>query len=394
MKGTKQPANRLAYTYVAKSCYWRFRYKGLDAPLPGVPGDACFQEKYADLLARFLRQPPVVVDLARGTFDHALRKFYADAEFLSLAKSTQGNYLQFGKIVSRLLGDCLMEQTTVDMIGAVRSSVKIGYRRTIRCFISRLYVFASDRGYVTRGLNVAERLRPLKPKKGGHEPWSNDEIAKFFEYARGSVRTLIIIALCTGQRASDIEQMSWSQVLGDFVRVRQRKTGELLEIPLHPMLRRELDRLRSEGLVSGVIVRKPSGCPTGGKSFEYQMRKLVKAIPNMPRRTPHGARYATAAILQDAGCDVEEIVSIIGHRNYEMAIQYATKRKLALRAMAKMIRHAALADGHPKDQEDYSPTVSMPMASCSAGPARTVRLVRAGPIAPVPDLQRWTSDAA
>lgn len=347
MSSEKQPRVRPAYTYVAKRKYWRFRYKGFEAPLPGQPGEVVFEEKYAEFLARTIRPAPVSAAPIKGTFDYVLRKFYEDVEFRALSARTQANYYQFGKEVSKYLGDCSMELTTVEMLASVRNTMRIGYAEVIRRFISRLYVFAGDRRYVTPGLNVASCLRPIKRKKAGHEPWSDDEIALMLQHAKGSIRTLIIMALCTGQRPGDVEQMAWSQVLGDFIRVRQRKTGELLQIPMHPMLRAELDRLRAEGAVSGSIVRRKNGKPLGLQGFNYRLRTLIGKIPNMPKRTPHGGRYAAAAILEDAGCSVEEIASIIGHRTYEMAMMYLTKRKRADRAMAKMIHHAALSGVKP-----------------------------------------------
>ena len=138
--------------------------------------------------------------------------------------------------------------------------------------------------------------------------------------------------------------------------MRVRKTEEILQIPMHPMLRAELDGLRAEGPVSGPIVKRKNGKALGPQGFNYLLRTLIAKIPNMPKRTPHGGRYAAAAILEDAGCSVEEIASIIGHRTYEMAMMYLTKRKRADRAMAKMIHHAALSGGK---LADASPVRSM-----------------------------------
>lgn len=162
------------------------------------------------------------------------------------------------------------------------------------------------------------------------------------EHAAGAIRTLLILAICTGQRPGDVERMKWSQVIGDFVRVRQQKTKELVEIPIHPMLRAELERLRSEGPVAGVIVRKGNGRPIGDGGFRYRMKTLINNIPNMPWRTPHGSRYAAAALLRDAGCDIDQICSIVGHRTYIMALKYFKRRKLAMEAMAAMVRYAAI----------------------------------------------------
>jgi len=337
------PAGRPAYTYVVKGKYWRFRYKGDNFALPGKPGEPKFEDKYDEFVALVVKPVTLASRPGRGTFDWVMAKFFADAEFRALATRTQSNYHAFGKHVSKYLGDCMMGITTVEMLGEVRNAMTLGYADVLRRFVSRLYVFASDRGYVLAGLNPARCLRSIKRKsKKGHEPWSIEEINLMLKHAEGAIRTLIIIALCTGQRPGDVERMEWSQILDDMVRVRQQKTGELMTIPAHPLLRAELARLRSEGPVEGVIVRKESGGPIGDNGFGYRLKKLVRSIPNMPWRTPHGSRYATAGLLRDAGCDVDQICSIIGHRTYEMAVKYFSRRKLAIEAMGRLVMHGAL----------------------------------------------------
>ncbi len=291
MSRIEQPANRLAYTYVAKGKYWRFRYKWLDAPLPGNPGDPTFEEKYAEFLALTIKPAPVAPNPAKGTFDFVMGKFYQDVEFRALSTRTQANYLQFGKEVSKYLGDCMMQLTTVEMLAEVRNTMKIGYVEVIRLFISRLYVFAGDRGYVLQGLNPALRLRRIKSKGVGHEPWSHEEIALMLEHATGAIRTLIIIALCTGQRPGDVERMTWSQVLGNFVRVRQRKTNELLTIPMHPMLRAELDMLRAQGAVSEARLQGHPRWPVLSAAAGLVHRRAARGTGEADARRCRGAAW-------------------------------------------------------------------------------------------------------
>lgn len=351
-----QPVFRPAYTYIAKKKYWRFRYKNFEAPLPGNPGDADFEAKYVELFALVVKPVTLPSKPLVGTFDDVMGRFFVDAEFRALAERTQEGYIFTGRQVSRYLGDCMMQLTTVEMLAAVRNDMKISYGERVRSFISRLYTFAGKREWIEHGLNPARVLGPLRRQPAGHPAWSPDEIVLMFEHATGAIRTLLIIALCTGQRPMDVERMQWSQVIGEFVRVRQHKTGEWVDIPIHPLLRAELDRLRAQGPVEGAIVRKRNGKPIGDKGFRYRMKMLVRSIPNMPWRTPHGSRYATAAFLRDAGCDIDEICSIIGHRTYIMAVKYFKRRKTAMDAMAKMVRYAVIP-------QMAVPTLSLPTLS-------------------------------
>ncbi|GAA0671777.1 integrase [Sphingomonas insulae] len=335
------------YTYIARGTYWRFRYRDFQTSLPGQPGEPEFLEKYQRLLTQIIPPERVRVENAHGSFSFVLEKFFADVEFRALAHKTQEGYRGLARKVEPLLGDCDMTATTSEMIAEVRNTVPIGSSNGLRAFISRLYNFASKRGYVEKGVNRARELDRVKIVSDGHVPWSDDEIVLLLKHAKGAIRTLLILGLCTGQRAGDIERTQWSQVLGDSIRVRQGKTRELLDIPLHPMLRAELDYLRAQGPVSGAIVRNHVGNPVGRKSYNRRLTKLIASIPNFPHRTPHGGRYATAAMLEDAGCTVQGIMAIIGHRTYQQAIAYLIKRKEAGHAMARLVEHAAAMNAEP-----------------------------------------------
>ncbi len=390
--GSPRKPGRPAYTYVVRKKYWRFRYRGFEAPLPDAPGDPAFEQKYAELLALVVRLHPDTVNPAHGTFDWVLRKFYKDQEFRSLSESTQRHYMQLGKAVSKYLGDFSMQLTTVKMLAEVRNDMKLGYAEVMRRFISRLYRFAGDREWVVDDYNPARRLRSIKRKRAGHEPWSDDEIRLLLEHATGPIRTLILLALCTGQRPGDVERMTWSQVLGDQVRVRQRKTNVMRVIPMHPVLRQELDRLRSEGPVAGVIVRKSSGRPLGIGGFGHLLKKLIASIPNMPHRTPHGSRYATAAILQECGCSVAQIMAIIGHTTFAMAVKYLTSRDLAMEAMGRVIDHAALPIARSNDAR--CDLIVVPPMHVLPPPPRIGRVSLARPRVGLVSLARSGGDAA
>lgn len=340
MKLSRKVAEKPKYTYIIKDKYWRFRYQKLDCPLPGVPGSKEFKEKYAQLVALAVKPEPPVRFIPKGTFGWVIDMYFRDVEFRSLADSTKRSYRCMAKIIDPVLGDCDMVATTTAMVAAVRNSVSIEMGNSVRAFISRLYGFAASRGWIDSSINRARDLKKIKSKSEGFVPWSDDELALMLQYAEGQTRTLIILAICTAQRACDLTSMKWSQVLGNDIRVRQRKTNLLIDIPMHPMLKDELDRLRSTGPVSGRIVKHDDGSLIGKKGFNRRLTGLIRTIPNMPHRTPHGARYAAAAMMEEAGCTVYEIQAILGHSTYQQAIHYINKRKNGRAAMDKLVAHS------------------------------------------------------
>ncbi|MGY2735589.1 hypothetical protein [Sphingomonas sp. UYP23] len=49
MKESRLSGRKPVYTYVTASGGWRFRRNGFDVALPGIPGETCFEVKYAKL---------------------------------------------------------------------------------------------------------------------------------------------------------------------------------------------------------------------------------------------------------------------------------------------------------------------------------------------------------
>lgn len=128
--------------------------------------------------------------------------------------------------------------------------------------------------------------------------------------------------------------MTWQQFQGDVIRVRQSKTTALLDIACHAALRRHLDKLPRKGVVICTTAEGKAFTPNG---LSGAVRRRVEALPDMPNnRSMHGLRYAAGSRMEEAGCTVAEIESVLGHQTFKMALKYASQRLRAAAAMAKM----------------------------------------------------------
>jgi len=146
--------------------------------------------------------------------------------------------------------------------------------------------------------------------------------------------TPVLLALYTGQRREDLVTMKWSDYHDGVIRVRQNKTGEPLDLPCHPKLRAHLDGKRTG--FGGMIIRSAGGRPMNASALSAALGRAVVAIDEMPHRSWHGLRYLAAGKLEEAGCSVVEITSVIGHRTYQMAMQYISQRKAAAAAIGRL----------------------------------------------------------
>src|SRR3546814_4733905 len=112
-------------------------------------------------------------------------------------------------------------------------------------------------------------------------------------------------------------------------------------IPCHKDLRAHLEGLSAR---FGPIIRAADGKTLNANALSSAMNRAVAAIDNMPHRTLHGLRYASAGRMEEAGCSVVEITSIIRHRTYQMALKYMRQRKDAEAALARLERTAGRSE--------------------------------------------------
>lgn len=326
--------------------YWRFRRDGIDTPLPGQPGDAAFHERYAELMGQAEARAKTAADKEadRHSFEYLCRRYLASVEFSALASKTQDDYRR--TIEDRLLPVLGLER--YDCID--RASVKIVRDDVARKFsprtahkvkqmVSRLYSWAEEEDLLpSTFVNPATGIRKIKAKAKPIEVWSTEEIRLFLAHCQPWLKTVVLLALYTGQRREDLVTMDWTAIQGGTVRVRQNKTGEPLTIPCHPELAKHLKKVRTQ--FGGTVIRDRKGKPMTADALSYEIHQAVRKIDGMPHRSLHGLRYAAAAMLEEAGCSVIEITSIIGHRTYQMAIKYARQRRDAEAAMRRVEERA------------------------------------------------------
>lgn len=334
------PRQTLKYTYLAKRKYWRFRHPLVgDVPLPGAMGDVAFHAKYAELLAKVKAGPKAAP--ARSTFAWLIAEYRRSAEFSQLKPSTQASYEFSLVIIEKELGDQPYALTTRKMLKVVRDGYSATPRKAdkLKSMMSRLYSWADEEELVPEGINPAAGLKKLRKKPEPYVPWSDEEIDLFLREAPDHVITPVMIALYTGQRASDVISATWTQFKGATIRVRQEKTGEMLDIPCHPALRTHLEEVRARARKGVVMATSIEHRAYSRSALSQSLARAVKAIEAMPHRTMHGLRYAAAARLEEAGCTVSEIAAILGHRTYQMAMKYIAQRKAAQRAIEKLEAH-------------------------------------------------------
>lgn len=357
MRSLTKPMADLPYTYCSSKKlkagwrdYWRFRRDGIDAPLRGDPHtDIAAMRRYADLMEAAEGRAKQAEGPARHSFEWLAEQYLDSAEFKQLKDATQADYRKV--IDNRLvpaLGPERFDCITRGAIKAVRDAVLADglTARTankVKQVASLLYSWADDEELLPTGFaNPGMKLKKLKGASKPIEIWSAEEVALFLSKCEPHMKTAVMLALYTGQRAADLVAMEWKDYLPGadraMIRVRQNKTGEPLDIPCHSELHKHLDSIKTR--FGGPILRAQDNSPTNANALASAMYRAVRSVDGMPARSLHGLRYAAAGNLEAAGCTVVQISSIVGHRTYQMAMKYASQRREAEAALARLERSA------------------------------------------------------
>jgi len=118
------------------------------------------------------------------------------------------------------------------------------------------------------------------------------------------VKKAFVFSLYTGFRWVDVKPLKWENIKANgIVNITQSKTGEILDLPLHPVALKILGE-RKDGLVfklptaDGANKLLAKWCDDAG---------LGKHI------TWHCARHSFSVLLQDKGTDIATVAGMLGH---------------------------------------------------------------------------------
>ena len=139
---------------------------------------------------------------------------------------------------------------------------------------------------------------------------------KVLEIAPRHVRHAIMLALYTGQRRSDLIKMRWDNYDGTYIHIIQIKTKKRLSIPVHPILKEELEIMQEARGTSPYILTHSYGDGWEKAAFSRVISKWSKAAGG--DNVLHGLRKTTAARLAELGCTPHEIAAITGQSMKEV----------------------------------------------------------------------------
>jgi integrase len=288
----------------------RYYWQRKGSPLVRLPDDPV---KRLEMVQRLNDQ----VDAARppdptveGTLAWLIARYREEERFQALAPKTRSIYERWLEELGRMWGHLPPS--------SISRRVAIHYAQGIDSPATRLQAVAVLRNvmelacyYDPRQINPAKGLRLTAPK-ARQSRWDWPDIAKILAACdEPAVDLALRILLYTAQRPVDVIGMRWDAYTTETIRLRQQKTGKLVEVPCHRDLRPALEAAKAAR--RGVyIVSREDGRPVSGAWLWKKIRALREAC-GLEHLQARDLRRTAMCLMAEAGATDVEIVAVSGH---------------------------------------------------------------------------------
>jgi integrase len=260
-----------------------------------------------------------------GNMGSLVQLYRESSEFKKLAEKTRRDYRRYLDMIDAKFGKITLEAIEHPKargnFKAWRDSLadnprKADYAWTI---LARVLSVAKDRGKIS--VNPCERGGRLYEADRAEKIWTADDLRQFLSAAPEQLRVAMLAALWTGQRQGDLLKLTWHQYDGQFLRLKQGKTGKRVRIPVSGLLKEVLDDLRAKAptdtKVAGRILlnSRGQGWTEDGFRASWSTAYERAGLPadEKDKLHFHDLRGTAVTRLALAGCSTSEIASFTGH---------------------------------------------------------------------------------
>jgi integrase len=311
-------------------------------PLPGQPGTEEFMAAYAAAMngETAVRLEVGASRTAAGTVNAAIASYYSSAAFLALATETQGNRRAILERFREEHGDkriAMLEQRhLMAMLAVKKPHAAKNWLKALRGLLQHAVAAHLRPDNPTAGIKLARRKR-----SDGFPTWTQEHIAAFRACHVLGTRARLALELLagTGQRRGDVVRMGRQHVREGVLSIRQSKTGNLVEIPIHklPELVEAIAAMPAGDHLT--YLTTDSGKPFTAAGFGNWFRDRCKEAGLPTGYVAHGLRKASATRQADAGGTEHELMAWHGWTSISEAERYtkaADRRRLAQSVVAKL----------------------------------------------------------
>jgi integrase len=309
----------------------RYYWQRKGCPLTRLPDNPIARHARADALNR--SADGKAERSIHGTLAWVIQAYKASEAYQALARSTRSYYDRYLREIESMgpeepFAD-LSRRAVVDFIERFPAKHQ---KRQCGAVLKNLFHIATYHGFAEA--NHATELRIGKmPRRS--RVWSEEEIKAWLGVEKPAHMDTAFMLLCyTAQRPSDVLKMTRAHYASGLIRVRQKKTDALLDVPAHPDLQAHLDAL-PKGSLMLVAHRARKVSYT---AFHVAFASVCRAIGTDAQA--RDLRRTAMVNMALAGATVPQIASVSGHsieRTQQIIDTYIPRNvDLARLAVAKM----------------------------------------------------------
>jgi integrase len=285
--------------------YW-YAWKG-GPKLEGDPGTPEFIASYNRAVSARKVAPA-------GALQSIIQAYQASSEFDALSPRSRSDYKKLIKVIEAEFADfslsALEDRRTRGEFMAWRDRrAAVSRRQADYAFavLARVLSWSLDRGKIA--VNPCERAGRVYRSQRIESIWTDDDEAAFLLKAPVHLHLALTLALWTGQRQGDLLRLPWNAYDGQRIRLKQRKTGARVSIPVGAPLKIVLDAAKKRAVT---ILATESGTSWTESGFRASWRKAC-AKAGVVGVTFHDLRGTAVTRLALADCSEAEIATITGH---------------------------------------------------------------------------------
>ncbi len=209
--------------------------------------------------------------------------------------------------------------------------------QVVRKVLSAPFLAAQRLGYIPT--NPCAAVEPLRDDAdAARETFTTEQVGQLLRAAEGDWQGAILAGYFTGLRLRDVAEMKWAAVDfdGGLLRIKTRKTGVVLMIPLHDEFAAWL-RKQPRGIGQAPVFPSLAGKGTGGRHglsgrFNAIMEaakvkgRLTRGADGKGRKTSslsfHSLRHSFVSALANAGVAKELRQKLSGHADDQSHARY------------------------------------------------------------------------
>lgn len=270
--------------------------------------------------------PEVKTKQAEYSFQELAERYSAWAEGRQKAYARWKSYIikqlkgKFGNMALSRFNTQMLEQFQTERL---KKGNKPATVNRLLAVISHMFTKAADWNMMDKGIVTAIRVKMLPENNKRLRYLSQEECTALVDACEVHLRPIVIAALNTGCRKSEILGLRWDAHIDlkhGFILLDKTKNGERREIPINATLKAVFQGLTRRLDVPYVFFDR-----TTGKPYKDVKRSFPSACKKAGIRDFrfHDLRHTFASQLVMAGVDLTTVRELLGHKDIKMTLRYA-----------------------------------------------------------------------